>query len=137
MHIREETDVILPADVSYMASASAEACLALPDALLARQLNLTEVEEFLAAQFHLATRAERRVDLQESAGRSIEAAQRRNRRNYFNMLQRCSEPLLFEVKPGDFVLVSGRPRKGMAPKFLWPFRVVRLTARRQRRRGYR
>ena len=95
MHIRSETDVILPGDVSYMASA--EACMEQPDALLARQLNLSEVEEFLAAQFHLATQAQRREVLQESAGRSIEAAQCRNRRNYFNMLQRRSEPLLFEV----------------------------------------
>ena len=65
VHIREETDVILPADVSYMASA--EACLAQPDALLARQLNLSEVEELLAAQFHLAAWSEQHVDLQESA----------------------------------------------------------------------
>ena len=102
--------------------------MAQPDVLLARQLALDEVEEFLAAQFHLATQAHQRVDLQESAGRSIEAAQRRNRRNYFNMLQRRSEPLLFEIKPGDYVLVSGRSRKGLAPTFLGPFQVVRLTA---------
>ena len=124
--IREETDVILPADVAYMASA--EACLAQPDALLARQRDLSEVEDFLYAQFHSATHADQRVVLYDSAGRSIEAAQRRNRRNYYNMLQRRSEPLVFEVKPGDLVLVSGRPRNGLAPKFLGPFRVVRLTA---------
>ena len=108
--------------------ASAEACLEQPNALLARQPALSEVEEFLAAQFHLATHAQQREVLQECTGRSIEAAQRRNRRNYFNMLKRRSEPLLFEVTPGDYVLVSGRSRKGLAPTFLGPFRVVRLTA---------
>lgn len=67
-------------------------------------------------------------DLGAKAEQQIQESQRRNRLQYFKILQRRKEPLVYDVSPGDLVLVADRPRKGLAPKFIGPFRVHRVTA---------
>jgi len=123
--MRSTHDVILPADESFMLAALP--LLAQPDDHLSRQLALDQLEELVTSQFHLALRAQHRSSIHDFAAQSITAAQKANRRRYFDLLQRRSEPLWFEVQPGDYVLVADRPRKGLAPAFLGPFRVLRVT----------
>jgi hypothetical protein len=98
-----------------------------PDASLARQLALDDVEAFLS-HLHLAISGLHRESLRGPAAQAIQSAQKKNRERYFQMLRSRTEPLTFEVQPGDYVLVADRIRKGLAPAFIGPFRVIRITA---------
>ena len=55
-------------------------------------------------------------------------AQAGHRLRHHHLLQQRHVPPVYEVRPGDFVLVTTRNPQGLRPKMQGPFKVLRVTS---------
>lgn len=129
LHWRSPDEHILPGDAAFLLAATPMPAVSLDqlDKRLQLPFLLPDVSprEYAA---HADAHTRHRAQLYLQARQSIEQVQRCNRMRYHTLLQRRSEPLTYQVQPGDYVLVADRAYKGLAPKFIGPFQVVRITA---------
>ena len=59
---------------------------------------------------------------------SLMRAQAGHRLRHHHLLQQRHVPPVYEVRPGDFVLVTTRNPQGLRPKMQGPFKVLRVTS---------
>ena len=135
-HLRTEIDVVTPSDTAWMnyyASVNATTLAAdLESELLNldRELQLEDLtDSLLNSNKHMQTADLAREEIYRLARTRLSQQQLQNRERYLKMLQSRPNQHIFEVSPGDLVLVHNRDGKGLRLPLIGPFQVVRDTGK--------